>query len=168
MKSIDGFVKKPKNIVVGYIVKYGLSDRPGYDEDFIYYKPGSFIIPKDVLCLFNHDYDKVLGRKGVNLMFLKKRHGIMYRVVLPDTSLGRDVQSLIHSGIINGISVGVWKLDERFERKEVDGVEVKCINTWNKVRLNEFSFVAKPAFKSLTPTLCDYQTATKILLGKEK
>lgn len=108
----------PKNIA-GYAARF---DSPSEDIGFIEtIDPHAFDrvmrMKSDVLVLFNHDHDKLLGRtaSGTARVTVDSR-GLFYSCDLPDTSVGRDVYELVKRGDVVGSSIGfivskdVWNI----------------------------------------------------------
>lgn len=61
--------------------------------------------PQDVVCLFNHDANIVLGRTtSGTLRLLQDDKGLFYTCDLPNTQSGRDIHESIKRGDINGCS----------------------------------------------------------------
>jgi len=61
----------------------------------------------DVLGLFNHEMDMLLGRSSSGTLRLNKDdRGLGYEIDLPDTQLGRDVGVLLGRGDLKGSSFG--------------------------------------------------------------
>jgi len=59
----------------------------------------------DVRALFNHDTNQVLGRsKAGSLTLLEDERGLLSEIILPDTSLARDLEALMRRGDINQMS----------------------------------------------------------------
>ncbi len=55
----------------------------------------------NVVALFNHDPNQVLGRTGVNLELNIDEQGLRYKLTPPDTQLGHDLLENIRSGVIS-------------------------------------------------------------------
>ncbi|MGV7699684.1 HK97 family phage prohead protease, partial [Mycobacterium kansasii] len=55
----------------------------------------------NVVALFNHDQNQVLGRTGINLQLSVDDTGLKYTLTPPDTQLGRDLLENIRQGIIS-------------------------------------------------------------------
>lgn len=110
--------------------------------------PGAFteaVRSEDVVALWNHNTDYVLGRKsaGTLLLFEDKR-GLAFEVIPPDTQFARDLMTSIERGDISGMSFGfsVRNRDgQSWERKEQG-----AIRTLKNVRLLDVSPVTFPAY----------------------
>lgn len=79
---------------------------PGFRERVL---PGAFTRAvdqkQDVVCLFNHDANFVLGRTTAGTLTLRQDDkGLFYTCDLPNTQVGRDTHTSIQRGDINGCS----------------------------------------------------------------
>jgi HK97 family phage prohead protease len=79
---------------------------PGFREQI---KPGAFTRAltekQDVVCLFNHDANFVLGRTTSGTLTLRQdARGLFYSCELPNTQTARDLHTSIQRGDINGCS----------------------------------------------------------------
>lgn len=72
--------------------------------------PGAFAAAladraRDVLGLFNHSSDQLLGRESSGtLRIAQDERGLRFELDLPDTGLGRDIAELVRRGDIRGAS----------------------------------------------------------------
>lgn len=93
--------------IEGYASVFNRSAKlPGFRERI---KPGAFTRAidqrQDVVCLFNHNADHVLGRTTSGTLRLKQdARGLSYTCDLPNTSMARDLHESIRRGDINGCS----------------------------------------------------------------
>ena len=87
--------------------------------------PGAFasaVKDADVRGLFNHDPNHVLGRTASGTMRLvEDKTGLRYSIDPPDTSLGRDVATLVERGDITGSSFGFTVKRDSWTRATVPG-----------------------------------------------
>jgi HK97 family phage prohead protease len=99
----------------------------------------------DVLALYGHDYQNVLGRQSAGTLKLQKdSRGIKYSLNLPDTTLGRDVFTLIERGDLKGNSFGFTIKEDKWSKN--DG---KVLRTIKEVKdLFEISIVSLPAYEA--------------------
>jgi len=75
-----------------------LSKNMGFREKF---QPGSLTIDPSMKCLWSHDSSQILGTVRAGTMTIDDRaDGLYYSVSLPNTTLGRDVQTLLERGDI--------------------------------------------------------------------
>jgi len=77
-------------------------------------------ISQDVICTFNHDPSKLLGRVSSGTLQLKQdEHGLRFEVDLPDTATGQEVRQLAERGEITAASFAFavksdkWNKDTR-------------------------------------------------------
>lgn len=92
--------------ITGYCVRFGEESRYiGFYETI---EQGAItqdtIDKSDIMCLFNHDQDKVLGRSlnGVgNLRLTVDDKGVMYDCTLLDNELAQTVRSYMEAGLVN-------------------------------------------------------------------
>ncbi len=62
---------------------------------------------EDVVALFNHNPDLVLGRKSAGTLEIEEdEKGLGFRAFPPDTQTGRDLHTLVRRGDIIGASIG--------------------------------------------------------------
>jgi uncharacterized protein len=101
--------------IVGYGAVYHREDDPGTEFDIFgdgslieRVMPGAFdraIRDMDVVGLYNHDPNHVLGRTSAATMKLRTTDiGLQYEITPPDTQLGRDLMASIKRGDIKGSS----------------------------------------------------------------
>jgi HK97 family phage prohead protease len=58
---------------------------------------------RDIICTFDHDPASLLGRRSSGtLTVTPDEHGLKYEVVLPDTTTGRDLKTLVERGDVYG------------------------------------------------------------------
>jgi HK97 family phage prohead protease len=99
----------------------------------------------DVVCLFNHNADLVLGRKSAgNLTLQEDEKGLKFSCLLPDTTVARDVYANLRAGNIKQCSFGFWNTPDG-ERwgKLPDGADLR---TLTDVTLVDVSVVTYPAY----------------------
>jgi HK97 family phage prohead protease len=80
-------------------------DLGGFKERIL---PGAFarcLRSADVVCLFNHDPNQVLGRSTAGTLTLKEDgEGLYFECELPNTSVWRDCSEMVSRGDIRGCS----------------------------------------------------------------
>lgn len=90
--------------------------------------PGAFtnaLKSSDVVALFNHNPDALLGRQASGTLRIEDSdEGLMFSVDLPDTQAGRDVRVLVDRGDLNGASFGFLPGRVTFS-KASDGMEIR-------------------------------------------
>lgn len=103
----------------------------------------------DVVALFNHSMDLVLGRRSSGTLRLSKdARGLRYEVDLPDTAAARDLQTLVQRGDIRGSSFSFrsrpnGKRDER----QSDGTTKRWLTDLEVIDVGP---VTNPAYKATT------------------
>jgi len=112
----------------------------------------------DVLALYGHDYQNVLGRQSADTLQLKKdERGIKFTLDLPNTQLGRDVYTLVERGDLKGNSFGFTVEKDSWDKKGE-----KVIRTIEQVRdLFEISIVSLPAYEATELTKRSYEDFTE-------
>lgn len=117
--------------IEGYASVFNRSAKlPGFRERIL---PGAFTRAidekQDVVCLFNHNADHVLGRTTSGTLRLKQdARGLAYTCDLPNTSMARDLHESIRRGDINGCSFAFNIPDggqEWSEQKDDEGYYVQ-------------------------------------------
>lgn len=105
----------------------------------------------DVIALFNHDTDKVLGRTTANTLELREdEKGLYTEITPPDTTVARDLCENVRVGNIRSMSFGFRVIEDSWSKK--DG---KDFRTLVDVDLIEVSIVTFPAYPS---TSADYRS----------
>lgn len=117
------------------------------------YEPGCFgeslKSNDDILVLFNHNVDHVLGRRSAKTArFYERPMGLFYEADLPDTQVGRDLAVLTKRGDIRGSSAAFFILSHRWEQR--DGMRTRIIE---QARLIEGSPCVFPAYESSTAAI---------------
>jgi HK97 family phage prohead protease len=100
-----------RTVLSGYAVRYNTTsvDLGGFRETIL---PGAFdkVLnrqrgKRDVVALFNHDANQLLGRTSSGTLELSSDDkGLRYSVVLPNTELGRTISELTARGDLRGSS----------------------------------------------------------------
>lgn len=113
--------------------------------------PGAFAntIGGDVRALVDHDSGRVIGRtKSGTLRLSEDERGLAIEVDLPDTSDGRDLETLVSRGDIDGMSFGFRVLHD-----EWDETVEPTLRTIHEVELFEVSAVTFPAYQDTSLAL---------------
>ncbi len=96
----------------------------------------------DVVCLFNHDINQLLGRRASGTLVLNEDdHGLHSVDTFPNTQLGRDTETLVERGDITGMSFAFIPTSETWS--QVDGADHRRVNT---AELYDVSPVVMPAY----------------------
>lgn len=100
----------------------------------------------DQVMLLNHDYDKLVGKRGVNLTLEEDEKGLRFEIDLPNTRDGNDLLEMVRSGLIDGCSFGFYVTDEdvRWDDKNNMYRDIK------EVELREITATPFPAYSSTT------------------
>lgn len=96
----------------------------------------------DVVALFNHDANQVLGRTPNTLRLYTDDSGLRYDIVPDETTIAQDVLKMIRRGDVRGSSFAFKVLDEDWTEEK--GKEVRTIK---KVKLYDVSPVTYPAYQ---------------------
>ena len=88
--------------VEGVLIPYGTASRIGgvFDEIF---EPGSVRFDRPIVNV-QHDRSRPLARLGHGLILTDSSESLRARIELPDTVDGRDVRTLIQTGVLSGLS----------------------------------------------------------------
>ena len=144
LKTSDAINNKPA-VISGYASvfnsKTNISD---HFEEVI--APGAFSKAlsdgSDIRALFNHNWDKVLGRtKNGTLRLSEDDRGLKFEVELPNTSLARDLAESMSRGDINQCSFGFIATDEEWDYSSEPALRII-----KEVELFEISVVSIPAY----------------------
>lgn len=107
----------------GYAVKYNSATWIGYGDDdpwgfWEQIAPGAFdmaLRSVDVVCLYNHDLNYMLGRTASGTLRLTTDDtGLLAVNDLPDTTVGRDLGVLVGRQDVAGMSFSFIPIDERW------------------------------------------------------
>ena len=97
----------------------------------------------DVVCLFNHNENQILGRESNGTLKLSvDGRGLHMENTLPKTTLGKDIDLLVQRKDIKHQSFGFVVGEDKWET--VDGKEVRTI--LNIKKLVDVSLVTYPAY----------------------
>lgn len=107
---------------------------------------------QDVLALFNHDTNVLLGRTSAGTLRLEADEiGLRYEIDLPDTAAGRDVATSVKRGDLTGSSFGFRSPQSRMAWDRAGGLAVRSISKFGSVR--DIGPVTQPAYKGTTAGL---------------
>lgn len=102
----------------------------------------------DIKLLWNHDTGSVLGSTRAGTLKLEEdNYGLRVTAMLPETSLGKDVRTLVQRGDVNAMSFG-FSVPANGDSWNTDGTE----RTLRSVRIHEVSIVAFPAYQQTAGT----------------
>lgn len=107
LRAVGGTGDSDPLRIEGYAAVFNVQAQlPGFQERM---KPGAFTRAidqkQDVVCLFNHDQNFVLGRTTSGTLRLSQdARGLHYSCDLPNTQTARDIHESIRRGDVNGCS----------------------------------------------------------------
>jgi HK97 family phage prohead protease len=112
-------------------------------------RPGAFtnaLTEDDVILLFNHDANLVLGRlSSKTLTLAEDQIGLRYEATLPDTSYANDLLEVVKRGDVRGGSFAFWVEKEAWVQ-EGDGANMQSTREILEVKLQDVSVVTFPAY----------------------
>lgn len=139
-KRADSEEEEP--MICGHASVFNQSADLGYFVERV--APGAFtktIQADDVRALFNHDPSLVIGRSNRNLRMSEDSVGLYFEVDMPNTSVSRDLQENIRTGLISQCSIGFYARGAELSKQ--DGVWTR---TLTEIQLFDVSPVTYPAF----------------------
>jgi len=96
----------------------------------------------EVHALFNHDNNKILGRRGAGTLKLwEDDHGLRVEIDPPNTTDGNDVVELLRRGDLVSMSFGFYNVKDTWETR--DDEDIRIIN---QAKLFDVSVVTNPAY----------------------
>jgi HK97 family phage prohead protease len=102
----------------------------------------------DIKLLYNHDTGAVLGSTRAGTLKLEEdNYGLRVTAMLPETTLGKDVRTLVQRGDVSAMSFG-FSVPANGDSWNTDGTE----RTLKSVRIHEVSIVAFPAYSQTAGT----------------
>ena len=102
----------------------------------------------DVVALFNHDSNLILGRTPNTLRLSADDHGLHYENDLPETTLGRDVHELVRRGDLRGSSFAFKPTRKKWVRDgDLDVLIIYDLDFY------DVSLVTSPAYRGTTASL---------------
>lgn len=101
------------------------------------------VLDNDVVAVFNHDMNMVLGRTSSGTLKLSvDDRGLFTEIDMPNTTLGNDLIELVERGDISKMSFGFYVDRDEWQESEKDFIrEVKEVK-----KLIDVSLVTKPAY----------------------
>jgi HK97 family phage prohead protease len=141
-----GSDKQPK--IEGYAATFsGIADLGTFKEVIA---PGAFkrtlAEGDDVVCLFNHDDNMLLGRRSADTLTLEEdSKGLKFVALLPDTTVAKDCYANLRAGNLKSCSFGFIVNGPDGERwtQQPDGT---MLRTLLDVTLFDVSVVVQPAY----------------------
>jgi len=106
---------------------------------------------QNVFADVGHDDSATFARRGVNLEIIETDAGIKWTALLPDTSVGRDLQTNVRLGIIDGTSFEFEIRTNGAQRGEVfEKRDALTIRTITDAILHRVNPVTEPAYTETT------------------
>ena len=136
--------EKGKKKVKGYAAVFNsLSEDLGGFREKINRNAFDNVLDNDVVAVFNHDMNMILGRTTSGTLKLSvDERGLLTEIDMPNTTLGNDLIELVERGDISKMSFGFYVDREEWIESERDFVrEVKEVK-----KLIDVSLVTKPAY----------------------
>lgn len=104
---------------------------------------------RDVFADVEHDEGKKLARRSIGTLELKEqKDGLHFRLAVPATTLGRDVQEEVRSGLLDGVSIAFSDAKSQWTGK---GENV--VRKINKATLHAVSLTSYPAYRQTVGSL---------------
>lgn len=155
IRAVRGKDGEPDKII-GYFAKFGTFSEEmwGFRETI---EKGFFreaLKGSDVVDLFNHDPNLPLGRESAkakrgSLKVWEDDKGLAYELIPVDTTAGRDMVTLVESGVIKGNSFGFTvkrHTGDRWEEREGVDLPVRVLVDGGCEELIDGSQVTFPAY----------------------
>lgn len=136
--------KDKKKKVRGYAAVFdSLSEDLGGFREKINRNAFDNVLDNDVVAVFNHDMNMILGRTTSGTLKLSvDERGLLTEIDMPNTTLGNDLVELVERGDISKMSFGFFVDRDAWIESENDFVrEVKEVK-----KLIDVSLVTKPAY----------------------
>ncbi len=97
----------------------------------------------DQVALWSHDRTRPLGRRSAGTLTLgTDKRGLTFELELPDTTVGKDAVVNIERGDVQGMSIGMAVIDDKFIRN-ADELDTRIVK---EAKLIEVSPVVFPAY----------------------
>ncbi|MCH7573601.1 MAG: HK97 family phage prohead protease [Candidatus Marinimicrobia bacterium] len=142
---MDGDDEHPTRTISGYAAVFNQPADIGYYTEEI--APGAFaesLRQDDVVALFNHDPNLLLGRSsGGTLRLVEDDRGLHYEFDVPDTQAGQDLVTSVERKDVIGSSFAFRTLDDEWSTK--DGEPFRLIT---RAKLFDVSPVTYPAYRT--------------------
>ena len=108
------------------------------------FKPGSINTKRNVMALFNHNDDALLGTSGSGTLKLyDDGKELRYEIELPHTTVGNDTLELAKRGDLTGASIGFVP-----QKDNVEIIDGQIFRDISAADLHEISLVTKPAHET--------------------
>lgn len=118
----------------------------------------------DVRALFNHNWDKVLGRTKSGTLHLEEdERGLKFTINMPNTTFANDLAISMERGDINQCSFLFDAVEETW-----DYTVEPALRTVTEARLYEVSVVTNPAYEDTEASLMRSKEIDKSVEGRMK
>lgn len=97
---------------------------------------------RNVVMIVDHDYTRIVGRKGINLELKEDERGLYVKCKLPKTTEGNDLLENIRSGLISGMSFGFNIVTDKVRWDD----DYNMYRDIKEVQLNEVTATAYPCY----------------------
>jgi len=133
--------------------------------------PGCFedtIKSDEIVGLFNHEPDNLLGRNTANTLLLSTdAKGLKYTIDPPDTTIGRDVAKSLERGDLKGSSFAFETLSVTWKKEEQHPTKGPIfIRELVRVKLFDVGPVTYPAYSSTTAGIRSKEHATAAAIAE--
>ena len=145
-------VNEEERKIVGYAAVFSeeyvqLTDRWG-EKFYEKVSPGAFTKTlrekiDNIFMLVNHDWNKVVGRRGSNLIIEEDSVGLRFELTVPNTTDGNDLLENVRSGLIQGCSFG-FKINN--QKTKWDENYTNFYRDITEVELFEITATPRPAY----------------------
>lgn len=139
-------------VAYGYAAKFNVLSKNlgGFVERIAPTAFNKTVAEADVLALFNHDMNALLGRRSAGTLRLDIDDvGLRYEVDLPPTTLGRDLAALLERGDVSGSSFGFRAIDDEWGLTDQEFP----LRTVKEAALRDVGPVTMPAYSDSTSAL---------------
>jgi len=113
--------------------------------------PGTFrdsIKKDDVVALFNHDSNLVLGRKSAKTLVVEEtKEGLEFDATLPETTIAKDLYISVDRGDVKGASFGFITLEDKWETEDEGETLVRILSKAQLIDVSPATFPAYPDTK---------------------
>ncbi len=144
--KVDGVI----GVLTGYAAVFNQRSEVMYDFVEIV-KPGAFKrsldAGDDVRALAHHASSGIIGRRSAKtLRIVEDAKGLAVEIDMPDTTVGRDLVTLVRRGDVSGMSFGFETVLDEWSYERLEGQRELYIRTLVDVNLFEISAVVWPAY----------------------
>lgn len=110
----------------------------------------------DIYAIYNHDWNNVIGRSGVNMKLEEDDFGLRFEIDLPDTTFATDLGKLIRSNIISQCSFGGY-----VEKDAWDFKGEEAFRTLKDIDLSEMTITPRGAYSTTSAEVRSHKPIDK-------